>query len=128
MGFAGYDRWTSRAGLNYNFSEHAGLYVSYSEGFRPPSADEISALGPFSANFDLRPVKSQNYEVGGRARLGAWLEASAAFFNTIVRDEIFFVLTDPLLGIGQNINISRSRRRASRSHLKPRYGDWSMAS
>jgi iron complex outermembrane receptor protein len=119
-----FERWTPRAGLNYNFSKDIGLYASYAEGFRPPSADEISALGPFSSNLNLKPVKSQNYEVGGRAKLGAWLEGSAAFFHTSVRDEIFFVLTDPLLGIGQNVNISRSRRQGFEISLKPRYGDW----
>ncbi len=122
-GFRRFERWTPRAGLNYNFSKDIGLYASYSEGFRPPSADEISALGPFSSNLNLKPVKSQNYEVGGRAKLGASLEGSAAFFHTIVQDEIFFVLTDPLLGIGQNVNISRSRRQGFEISLKPRYGD-----
>lgn len=122
-GFRRFERWTPKAGLNYNFSKDIGLYTSYSEGFRPPSADEISALGPFSSNLNLKPVKSQNYEIGGRAKLGAWLEGSAAFFHTTVRDEIFFVLTDPLLGIGQNVNISRSRRQGFEISLKPRYGD-----
>jgi len=118
-----YERWSSRAGLNYNVTKEIGLYASYSEGFRPPSADEIAALGPFSSNLDLKPVKSRNYELGGRAKLGAWLEGSAAFFHTTVRDEIFFVLTDPLQGIGQNVNISRSRRQGIEISLKPRYGE-----
>lgn len=120
-GFRRFERWSSRAGLNYNLNQDIGFYASYSEGFRPPSADEIAAMGPFSANFNLRPVKSQNYELGGRARLGGWLEGSAAFFHTTVQDEIFFVLTDPTLGIGQNINISRSSRRGFEISMKPRY-------
>ena len=123
-GFRRFARWNSRIGLNYNFSKDIGLYATYSEGFRPPSADEIAALGPFSSNLNLRPVKSQNYELGGRAKLGTWLEGSAAFFHTIVRDEIFFVLTDPLLGIGQNVNISRSRRQGVELSLKPRYREF----
>ena len=120
-GFRQYERWNPRIGLNYNFSKDIGLYATYSEGFRPPSADEIAALGPFSSNLNLRPVKSQNYELGGRVKLGTWFEGSAAFFHTIVRDEIFFVLTDPLLGIGQNVNIDRSRRQGFEISLKPRY-------
>lgn len=120
-GFRQYERWNPRVGLNYNFNEDIGLYASYSEGFRPPLPDEIAGLGPFSSNLDLKPVKSQNYELGGRVKLGAWLEGSAAFFHTIVRDEIFFVLTDPLLGIGQNVNIDRSRRQGFEISLRPRY-------
>ena len=120
-GFRQFERWNPRVGLNYNFNKDIGLYASYTEGFRPPLPDEITALGPFSSNLNLRPVKSKNYELGGRVKLGAWLEGSAAFFHTIVRDEIFFVLTDPLLGIGQNVNISRSRRQGFEISLKPRY-------
>jgi outer membrane receptor protein involved in Fe transport len=118
-----FSRMTPRAGATFNLSRALGFYVNYSEGFRPPTFFELFAAGPFSANPALRPVKSRNYEVGARASLFEGVEGSAALFWTEVRDEIFFVINDPINLTGRNENVPRTRRQGLELSLKGRHRD-----
>jgi len=119
-----YDRISPKAGLAYTPLKNLTFSFSYSEGVRIPTVDELFAQGPFGSNPDLKPMKSRNFEVGARARLQDWLEASLALFYTPVRDEILFIVTDPILFLGRNENISRILRRGIELSLKARYQKW----
>lgn len=103
-GRATFDRFTPRAGFNYNLSDDYGIYFSYSEGFRAPAFLELTCadhtapcvgiqagVAPDTGFFNLRPVKATNYELGLRARPAPWLEGSLAIYRTDVRDDIFSV-------------------------------------
>lgn len=103
-GRATFDRFTPRAGFNYNLSDNYGIYLSYSEGFRAPAFLELTCadltapcvgiqagVAPDTGFFNLKPVKARNYEVGLRARPAPWLEGSLAIYRTDVRDDIFSV-------------------------------------
>ena len=118
-----FKRLSPRAGIVYNPVPALGFYYSYSEGFRTPTSDELFAQGAFTSNPNLKPVKSKNHEVGIRGRLGGWGEGTLAFFQSDVRDEIFFVFTDPVAFTGLNENIEKSRRRGIELSLKAHYGD-----
>jgi outer membrane receptor protein involved in Fe transport len=115
-------RFNPRAGLTWNPVPQLGVYVSYSEGFRTPTVDELFAQAPFVSNPDLEAPKSRTYEVGARARLGDHVEGTIALFQTDVRDDIFFVVTDPATGGGLNENVAKTRRRGIEVGLKGRYG------
>ena len=108
-----YNRTTPRAGLTYLISPSNSVYFNYSEGFRVPTFFELFALGPFGSNPNLRPVRSRNYEIGSKNRIGSSYELDIAVFQADVRDEIFFscILCDFSAGDGQNRNIDKSRRR-----------------
>jgi outer membrane receptor protein involved in Fe transport len=84
--------------------------------------DELFAQAPFVSNPDLEAPKSRTYEVGARARLGDHVEGTIALFQTDVRDDIFFVVTDPATGGGLNENVAKTRRRGIEVGLKGRYG------
>jgi len=105
---------TPRAGITYTPWGFVTLYANYGEGFRVPTTDELFAFGgPLgSSNPNLQPVKSRTYVAGLRLRPLGWLEMTAAFFLTDVRDEIVFVPdpTDPTGFTGQNQNAPQSRR------------------
>jgi outer membrane receptor protein involved in Fe transport len=120
-----FSRVSPKAGLTYNPFKNLGFYFSYSEGFRTPIADEFAAFGPpptFTPFVvSLNPVRSRNFELGIRGKLGSWLEADAAFFYMPVRDEIIFVLTEPSTFTGQNSNIDKSLRRGFELSVKARY-------
>jgi iron complex outermembrane receptor protein len=103
-----YGRTTPRAGLTYTPWSVLTVYANYGQGFRVPTTDELFAFGVGSSNADLKPVKSQTYEVGLRARPADWVEGTAAFFLTDVKDEIVFDPTVP--PFGQNRNSPKSRR------------------
>jgi iron complex outermembrane recepter protein len=115
-------RFNPRAGVTWNPIPELGLYVSYSEGFRTPTVDELFAQAPFVSNPDLEAPKSRTYEVGARARLDRHVEGTIALFQTDVRDDIFFVVTDPATGGGLNENVAKTRRRGVEVTVKGRVG------
>lgn len=123
-GTKSFDRFSPKAGLVFVPFKDLSLFFSYSEGIRTPTVTEIFAQGPFGSNPNLVPMKSQNYEVGAKARVRDWLDAALTLFYTPVTDEILFVVTDPSTFTGRNENISRTLRRGIEASLKGRYGKW----
>lgn len=122
-GIRTFQRFNPRAGLTLNVTRGFGLYFSYSEGFRTPTVNELFAFTPFLSNPDLKPVKSRTYEVGSRLRLGDSFEGSLALFQTDVKNDILFVVTDPATGGGINENVGETRRLGFEVGLKGRYGE-----
>ncbi len=57
-------------GVVYKLSDTASLYASYGRGFETPTLNELAYRPDGSAglNTDLRAAKSDNYEVGAKAR------------------------------------------------------------
>jgi iron complex outermembrane receptor protein len=103
-----YGQTTPRAGLTYTPWSVLTLYANYGRGFRVPTTDELFAAGVGFSNPDLKPVKSETYEVGLRTRPVKWVEGTLALFLTDVKDEIVF---DPSVPpFGQNRNSPKSRR------------------
>jgi iron complex outermembrane receptor protein len=119
-GLATFDRFTPRAGFNYNLSDNYGIYLSYSEGFRAPAFLELTCadpaapcigiqagVAPDTSFFNLRPVKATNYELGFRARPTPWLDGSFAIFRTDVQDDIFSVSPQRTTLFFQNVGDTR---------------------
>ncbi len=119
-----FSRATPRVGLTYTPWTALTLYANYGEGFRVPTTDELFAFGPFGSNPDLKPVRSRSYEVGLRARPTSWLEATAAWFLIDVRDQIFFVVTDPTTLTGQNQNLPKIRNQGVEISVKIQPRPW----
>ncbi len=119
-----YHRVSPKAGLVYTPIKNLSFSFSYSEGVRIPTVDELFAQGPFGSNPDLKAMKSRNFELGAKAQLQDWLDASLALFYTPVRDEILFIVTDPIFFFGRNENIARTLRRGIELSLKARYQKW----
>lgn len=124
-----FHRTTPRAGVSYLVTPGASLYFNYGQGFRVPTYNELfgSGLGPFGAgNPNLRPVRSDNYEVGAKTRIQSWGEVSAAVFRADVRDEIYLTCGDPSTcggGITTNQNIPKSRRQGVETTLKAKFNE-----
>jgi len=119
-----YHRVSPKAGLVYTPIKTLSFSFSYSEGVRIPTVDELFAQGPFGSNPELKAMTSRNFELGARAQLQDWLDASLALFYTPVRDEILFIVTDPIFFFGRNENIARTLRRGIELSLKARYQKW----
>jgi TonB-dependent siderophore receptor len=125
-----FHRTTPRAGLTYLVTPSVSFYFNYGQGFRVPTYNELfgSGLGPFgSGNPNLRPVRSNNFEVGARARIQTWGEASVALFRADVRDEIYLVCGDPStcnFGTPANQNIPESRRQGIETTFKARFNQY----
>jgi iron complex outermembrane receptor protein len=82
------------AGLMFAWSPQLHVYGAVGRGFETPTFNELAYRpdGTPGLNFDLRPSRSSNLELGikGRTSAGApWrAEWSAALFRTSTRDEI----------------------------------------
>lgn len=118
-----FSRSTLRSGLIYQYSPTSSIYTSYSEGFRPPTVDEMFNQGSGYNNPDLKPVTSQNYEIGIKASIGK-TKVDIAGFWTETRDEIFGTCTVCTWGENgydwKNRNVDSTRRRGIETTAKTR--------
>ncbi|MDE2292400.1 MAG: TonB-dependent receptor, partial [Elusimicrobia bacterium] len=106
-GAASFRHVSPRVGLDWNPDPDWTFYALYAEAFRAPTADELTALGPFAAQ-PLNPVQTRSKELGARARPLDGVTITAALFRTDVIDEIYY---DPTAGsFGENVNVPRTRR------------------
>ena len=119
-----YHRFNPKAGLVYSPLNDLSFYFSYSEGIRMPTVNELFAQGQFGSNPNLRPMTSRNFEIGAKGRWADWLEGTLALFYMPVRDEILFVVTDPINFFGKNENVSRTLRKGVELSLRGRYKHW----
>jgi vitamin B12 transporter len=72
---------TGEATLGWSFSENYRTYITYSTGFKAPSAGDM--FTPYFNNPDLKPEEAVNKEVGFNGRIGAWSFGLAAFRNDV---------------------------------------------
>ena len=77
-------------GLMFAASERLHLYATAGRGFETPTLNELAYRpnGATGLNFDLRPARSDNLELGAKLRLPDWGDLNAALFRTGTRDEI----------------------------------------
>jgi iron complex outermembrane receptor protein len=119
-----YSRFSPKAGLVFTPDNNLTLSFTYSEGVRIPTVSEIFAQGPFGSNPNLQPMTSRNFEIGVKGKWADWLEASAALFYMPVKDEILFIVIDPVTFTGRNENISRTLRKGVELSLQGHYKQW----
>jgi iron complex outermembrane recepter protein len=93
-GSARYSATLPVAGLLYSPTADLRFYASAGKGFETPTLNEVAyrANGATGLNFDLRPSRSNNFELGAKWRTPsgepARLEWNAAVFQTTTQDEI----------------------------------------
>lgn len=112
--FRDFDRVTPRAGVTFLVTPTSSVYFTYSQGFRVPTTDEMFAFGGgFTSNPNLAPVRSKNFEIGGKAQIGQLGDVSIALYQSNIRDEIFLtcILCDGSAFDGVNRNVDKTRRR-----------------
>jgi iron complex outermembrane recepter protein len=99
------------AGATMHANEAVDLYVSYGDGFLPPTPEQLYAFPMFGSNPELQPEDARAYEFGlrGRGRVGS---LDAALFWTDTDNAIIFDPTptanDPF---GRNVNAGSTARR-----------------
>ena len=120
-------RTNPRAGLTYLLDPDASVYFNYSQGFRVPTFLELFPVVGQS-NQSLKPITSDNFEIGGKTRMWHWGEAGLSLFQSNAQDEIYFTCTncDVFSGgfDGLNRNIDKTRRRGFEASFKGRYNQY----
>ncbi len=105
-----YSELSLRAGASWSPSDRSTLYLSFGEGFLPPTVEELFSFPLFGSNAELRPEDSQSWEVGARRRLGGGGRLEVAAFRIDTRDEIIFDPGSPIGLFGANVNAGSARR------------------
>jgi iron complex outermembrane receptor protein len=77
-------------GVLHALTPEVHLYVTAGRGFETPTLNEIGYRpdGRTGLNFDLKPSRSDNVELGVKTRSAAWGRLDVAVFGTRTRDEI----------------------------------------
>ena len=114
-----YQRVNPAFGLSYQLSPSATSFISYSEGFRTPSAIELAcadSLNPcsgipnsFASDPELKAVVSRTIEVGFRGKVSDALAWRTAVFNSDLTDDIIFNQTNANQGYFSNVGSTRRR-------------------
>ncbi len=84
--FGGQTTWSGSLTVPLNADND--LLLSYSEGFRAPTFNDL--YYPQYSNPDLSPERSRSYEVQWRSQLGAASQLEASLYRTDLRDAIVF--------------------------------------
>ncbi len=106
-------------GLTYKPSDNYSTYVSYSESNRAPTSIELGCSNPLAACLlptqmaddpPLDDVVSKTYEVGARGRLSNDIQWNAAIYHAMNHDDMMFISTNAVNGLGYFDNIGRTQR------------------
>jgi outer membrane receptor protein involved in Fe transport len=120
-------RFSPAAGLTYQALAALTLFAAYSEGFRAPTAAELTCAdeddpcslpNAFVADPPLDPVVARTWEVGARGTLAAGdrLRWNLALFRTDLQDDILFTVVRTG-GAGFFRNVSQTRRQGFEASL-----------
>ncbi|WHZ18177.1 MAG: TonB-dependent receptor [Rhodanobacteraceae bacterium] len=115
------------AGLLFRASDAWHLYASWGEGFETPTFSEIGYRpnDRSGLNFDLRPARSHNGEIGSKWRFGGGGAMDVALFTANSRNEIAVLSSSG--GRTTYQNVGRSRRRGAEVGLQLPLGDlWQL--
>jgi iron complex outermembrane receptor protein len=80
-----------RLGASYNFYDAFTLFANYSQGFMPPSTEELAAnpVGYSGFNTHLVPATSDCYEVGTRGYIGDKIYYDITAFAMNTENDVF---------------------------------------
>ena len=99
-----------RAGASWAPSDRSTVYLSYGEGFLPPTVEELFSFPLFGSNAELSPEDSESWELGARRHWAGGGRVEAALFRIDTRDEIVFDPSSPAGLFGANVNAGSARR------------------
>ncbi|MGE7990942.1 TonB-dependent receptor domain-containing protein [Pseudomonas sp. NPDC089554] len=112
--FGGQTTWSASLTLPMNTAND--LLLSYSEGFRAPTFNDL--YYPQFSNPDLDPERSKSYELQWRSQLSADSRLEASLYRTDLRDAIIF-------GAGSiPRNVASARINGFELALNQNWGDW----
>lgn len=108
---------TGRGGLSYNIPIiDTKIYALYSQGFKAPSIYQLYSL---SGNRDLKPEKSNNWEVGFSKDFKDKFNISLSYFHSDFKNLIDFVYINPTTYQGKYLNAGKGKSRGFETKL-----DW----
>ncbi len=89
--------WVWNAGVQRMLNKHTNVFFSYNSGFRAPNIDDLGTLGIVDfryevPNYDLKPERSHNFQVGLKAK-NHWLRTETYVYHNVLKQLITRVKT-----------------------------------
>lgn len=126
-----FQRFNPALGMTYQVAKNLSVFANYSEGFRAPTAAELTCADPtapcslpnsFVADPPLNPVIAKTYEIGTRGTLplGDNTRWSAALYRTNLSDDILFTQS----GVGSRgffQNVDKTQRQGVEMSVQGRW-------
>ena len=123
-----YNAFTPMAGVTWRLEPGLNAYAAYGKGFETPTLAELAYRSTDGSlpglNFDLRPARSDNYELGlklARSRL----QATLAAFYVDTHDEISVLTSSGGRAVYQNL-VDTQRKGAELSTLANLTPQWQL--
>ncbi len=133
-GSHGYHRFNRAIGLAWNPRGDRGLFASYSEAMRAPTAIELACANPaspcalptgFNGDPALKAVVAHSVEAGFRGTILGHVAVNGAVYRTRVDNDIAFVY-DPS-GLGYFANSGRTERKGFELGVSADLPRWQLA-
>ena len=107
------DNWSPKIGARYNFTNETSIWGNYSVGFKPPSSvqlydDRTSGGNPRQPNPDLKPEKTESYELGLEQWFCEILQTRITGFHSITEDKIISWFDTNNVWVNKNIGRTKS--------------------
>ena len=115
-----YSELSLRAGATWNPEGRFAGWLSYGEGFLPPTVEDLFSFPLFGSNPDLVPEDSRSYEAGFRGRWLDRLNLEVALFRIDTENEIVFDPNSTLGLFGANVNAGETRREGLEASFRGR--------
>ena len=129
-----FERFNPAAGLTYSPIRVAGLYFSYSEASRAPTAIELGCADPAEpcnlpnalvSDPPLKQVVARTFEAGIRGKLESNLRWSAGWFRAQNDQDLLFVASEQT-GFGYFTNFGQTRRQGAEASVDAQLGRFSL--
>ena len=114
---------TWNAALTLPLNQANELVLSYAEGFRVPTFNDLYGPANWGSNPDLDPERSKSYELQWRSQLAEGTRLEASLYRTDVDDLITYVW-DSSTFIGRNYNVDQARINGFEVSLQQQLGAW----
>lgn len=107
------ENWSPKIGAKYTFADSTALWANYAVGFVPLTPEQLyddrtSGGNPRVPNPDLKPEKTQSWELGVERWFGGVVGAKAAGFYSYTEDKIISWFNSTNVWMNKNIGRTKS--------------------
>jgi outer membrane receptor protein involved in Fe transport len=129
-----FKRFNPAVGLSFTPTKDLSAYGSYNEGMRAPTSMELGCANPLvpcklpnamAGDPPLEKVVAKTFEAGMRGNLSQDVKWSAAVYRTENHNDIQFIATNAVNGMGYFDNVGKTRRQGLDTNLAGRAGKFS---
>jgi len=87
-----YDHVSPKAGIVFNMTPFHDAYFNYRHGFRAPSVSQLFRAGSSSGTTELKPIKTDSFEIGFRGLMAKTYEYEIAIYHMEKSDDIVSIV------------------------------------